>query len=170
MIHFIDLRASSDDLGGARFAFWDTLSDLFVLDGTGCCVWVTLAEFEYWPTGLTKVCVATAPVWTMHAMSFDAAFALEVQERPEPICKCCDEEEVAVRRSDPDYEFEPCFCECHLTVEQRLEVRTSERDRALAELKVMEGALDQALAERDGAREGGGVLLSALLGIESRNG
>ena len=45
MIRFIDLRHVSEDLGGDRFAFFDTVTNCFISDDIGKHTWVTLSGF-----------------------------------------------------------------------------------------------------------------------------
>ena len=45
MIRFIDLRHVAEDIGGGRFAFYDTVRNIFITDEFGAQTWRTLEEF-----------------------------------------------------------------------------------------------------------------------------
>ncbi len=65
MIRFIDLRHHTEDLGGDRFAFWDTVTDTFVTDDIGCQTWETIDQFTEGYLGPQKIerFIALTPGW-----------------------------------------------------------------------------------------------------------
>ena len=65
MIRFIDLRHHEEDLGGERFAFWNTVVDEFVKDAMGCQAWAVMSEFDAGDgdDGYASRCASVAPEW-----------------------------------------------------------------------------------------------------------
>lgn len=92
MIRFVDLRGQDV---GARFAFWDTITDT-PIETDGSFSWSTIHEFcddarELWTPDFVQRCVGLAPQWTHQPVPTN-----EGREWPAAPCILCNE-------FDPDH-------------------------------------------------------------------
>ncbi len=82
MIRFIDLRHVAEDLGGDRFAFFDTVTDRFIEDDMKCHTWETIGQFAqgYKPTEVQPLSrfVGLTPEWAKHAVPDREVFKVEL--------------------------------------------------------------------------------------------
>ncbi len=95
MIRFIDLRHVSEDLGGARFAFWDTVVDRFVFDAMKDQAWETIGQFAqgYNPTESQPLSrfVGLTPEWAKHAVPDREVFKVELHSAVQATARNQDE-------------------------------------------------------------------------------
>lgn len=94
MIRFVDLRHVAEDLGGYRFAFWDTVTDRFISDDVGWQAWKTIGHFAqgYQGNELERF-VGLTPEWAKHAAPEREIFKLEVRDAADtlPHAHACNE-------------------------------------------------------------------------------
>lgn len=86
MIRFVDLRHVADDIGGDRFAFYDTVTDTFVADDMGAQTWETIGDFArgYQGDELGRF-VDLSPEWAKHAAPEREIFKVEVHREPKTL-------------------------------------------------------------------------------------
>lgn len=81
MIRFIDLRHVAEDIGGDRFAFFDTVTCAFVTDNMDCQTWGTIGEFAQGYGGIELArFVQLTPEWAKHAEPEREVYKLEVKD------------------------------------------------------------------------------------------